>query len=432
MRGATVVAAALALGVLVLGVYDRPVAPDRPGVTSVSFSFWGTFAELATWRRVAAAFEAAHPGTAVRLEWWPERYHGKSQRALASGAPPDVMLLQDEPFRRFCAAGRVRDLTPLAAANPLFAADRFDTTAVESFRYRGRRYGMPVFGGPIVVFYNKDLFDLAGVPYPPDDWTWDEFLDTCRRLTRDTDGDGETDTFGVNIVKWWVFWLPWVWSSGGSLMDEARTRCVLDTPEAVRGLTFYRDLKWKHHVAPQPGEFHQMGQDMMFLTDRVAMLLTGAYKMPLLRNTAKRWDVAHMPVGPAGRVTRVTWDCLAIPTDAARPDAAWAFIRFVTGPEGQQILARAGRSLPARIASQADFVRPETPQREEVFVEALRYARMQPLNEHWQAMHQIVFKDSDRMLLSDAESGLSPAAFARSVTVEVNDLLERERRKQKP
>jgi len=425
MRGVLVVGAAAALGAAVLFVYDRPTAPAEPGVTTIRFSFWGNVEELATWRSVAGAFREAHPDVAVKLEWWPERYHGKSQRALASGDPPDVMLLQDEPFARFCAAGRVRDLTDLAAADPLFSPERFDATAVESFRHRGRQYGIPVFGGPIVVFYNLDLFDDAGVPYPPTDWTRDDFLRTCTRLTRDTDGDGRTDVFGVNLVRWWVFWLPWVWGSGGRLLDDARTQCLLDSPEAIDGLAFYMDLRWRHHVAPQPGEFHQMGQDLMFISGRVAMLLTGAYKMPLLRQTTMRWDVAPLPSGPAGPVTRVTWDCLAIPADAAEPDAAWTFIRYVTGPEGQRLLARAGRSVPARIAGQADFVRPDTPQREEVFINALRSARMQPLNEHWQAMHQIIIEEGDKMLLPDPARRLSPAEFARRVTKRLNDFFGR-------
>jgi multiple sugar transport system substrate-binding protein len=420
MRGVLIVSAALTLGAFVLVVYDRPAATAEPGVTTIRFSFWGSDDELATWQDVTAAFRAVHPEVAVKLDWWPERYYEKSQRALGSGDPPDVMLIQDEPFARFCAAGRIRDLTDRVKSDPRFHLDRFAGTAVQSFAYRGRPYGMPVFGGPIVVFYHRALFDRFGVPYPKPDWTWDDFLRTCQALTRDTDGDGRTDVFGVNLVRWWVFWLPWVWGAGGDLLDPTYTRCVLDTPEAIRGLEFYMDLRWRHHVAPQPNEFGQMGQDMMFLTGRVAMLLTGPYKMPFVRQTSLDWDVAPMPTGPAGQATRVTWDCLAIPSEARHPDAAWTFVAYVTGPEGQRLLARAGRNLPARLANLPDFVRPDTPEHEEVFVDALRYARMQPLNVYWQDLHQIVFKESDRMLLLDPAKRLSPADFARRVTRQLN------------
>jgi multiple sugar transport system substrate-binding protein len=374
--------------------------------------FWGAFEEWEMWQRIGEAFERRHPAIRVKLEYYPgAQYADKVRVMLASGKPTDVILFQDEPFPPFCEFGKFEDLTPyLAREGGAPDLDRdYWPTAVASFRWRGRTYGIPVWGGDNLIYINKDQFDRLGAPYPEPDWTVDDFLRTCQALTRDVEGDGRIDYYGFT-PPYWLYWLPFLHAFGARVLEAdgpfpieaARARWALVGAEAVAAARFAQDLVWKHHVAPREGEAGQVGQNVLFLTGRVAMFTSGPWEMPFLNRTDLRWDVVHVPRGPGGRGTRVTWDALVMAADSTRKDQAWTFIRFAAGREAQEIVARTQRSVPALVAVKDLFVeaRPNREVHVERFIEGMAYARMQPITDQWEKMATPVSQEFG-MLLRD-------------------------------
>jgi multiple sugar transport system substrate-binding protein len=103
-----------------------------------------------------------------------------------------------------------------------------------------------------VVYYNKNLFDQAGVAYPQAGWSWDDFLKAAQALTKDTNGDGATDQYGVGTELEAIRLAPFVWQNGGEIVDDPAkpTRLALDTPAATEAFQWFVDLQVKHHVAP--------------------------------------------------------------------------------------------------------------------------------------------------------------------------------------
>ena len=386
--------------------------------------FWGAFEEWEMWQRIAEAFERRHPAIRVKLEYYPgDRYNDKVRVMLASGKPTDVILFQDEPFPPFCEFGKFEDLTPyLGREGEGLDLDRdYWPTAVQSFRWRGRTYGVPVWGGNNLIYINKDQFDRLGVPYPREDWTVDDFLRTCRALTRDLDRDGRIDAYGFT-PPYWLYWLPLLHAFGARLLEAegpypieaSRARWAFQGPEALAAVRFAQDLVWKEHVAPREGEAGQIGQNVLFLTGRVAMFTSGPWEMPFLNRTDLRWDVVHVPRGPAGRGTRVTWDALVIAADSRRKDEAWTFIRFCAGREAQEIVARTQRSVPALVAVKDLFVeaRPNRQVHVERFIEAMAYARMQPITDQWEKMATPVTQEFSTLLRDPA---YTPEAMLRKL-----------------
>src|SRR5262245_37518958 len=166
------------------------------------------------------------------------------------------------------------DLGPyLARAPDEYAPGRFFPTALETFRPGGVQYGLPWNGGQLMMFYNRKLFREAGVPDPPPrDWTWKEWLDACKKLTQDKDGDGRIDQFGTEVNANYMYsLLPWIWMFGGDIVDPAMRRCTMDTPAGRQTLAFLRDLIYRYHVAPRSSEFTGMGGNVMFMTGRLGM-----------------------------------------------------------------------------------------------------------------------------------------------------------------
>jgi multiple sugar transport system substrate-binding protein len=395
--------------------------------TEIRYCFFGGFEDWNMWRTVKAEFERANPDLSVRLLYWPgSSYEYKLQLTMAAGTAPDVIDVQDEPFAAYVKMGQFEDLGPyMRRVSSPYSPDRFFPTALETFRVDGVQYGLPWNGGQLMIYYNRTLFRQTGLPDPPPrDWSWTEWLDACKKLTRDWDGDGRVDQFGTEVNANYMYsLLPWVWMFGGDIVDPAMKRCTLDTPEGRQTLVFLRDLIYHHHVAPRSSEFTGMGGNVMFMTGRLGMQMNGVWNIPFMRQTDIDWDVTFLPRGPAGRFSRGTWDGVAMYRKSRYKEAAWRFIQFATGERGQYHVAQTGRAIPPR-KSQAyapAFTRPDTPQHEERCLEAMADFRTQRMPERWAEMNVVLKREMEKLY---SDSGNAELA-ARNLQRDIDAILSR-------
>jgi multiple sugar transport system substrate-binding protein len=146
----------------------------------------------------------------------------------------------------------------------------------------------------MLLFYNKAVFDAAGVSYPPaaaeDAWTWDEFLDAARKLTRDVSGrhpgepgfdPDQISMYGVSFeTDQWYGYLPFIYSNGGEVVDESGSRLLLDSPQAVEAIQRLADLMWVQHVMPTPEQQRSLpASDALMQTGQLAMDIRGQWKL---------------------------------------------------------------------------------------------------------------------------------------------------------
>ena len=155
-----------------------------------------------------------------------------------------------------------------------------------------------------------------------------------------------------------------------------------------------------------------MGAGVGFFTGRVAMYSSGPWAMPFLNETALDYDVAHVPIGPGGRHTRVTWDCLVMFAGSKRKEEAWKLIRFATSLDGERVVAGYQRSVPALRAAADEFVRHNPRVTARRFIEAFEYARMQPISMKWQTMNREMAPYWERFAFGD----LSPVDTVAEMT----------------
>lgn len=232
----------------------------RPGESpgnELRFSYWGGFDDHQMWQEVLQAFNSRRPDVRVSPEWLPlSGYTAKIAQELVAGDAPDVMMTQDEPFPRY-ARDQFASLDDLLRDDPAAQKDLDDCwpTATSSFQFAGSLRGVPLMGGNVLIYCNQLAFDRASrfhgrpVPLPSHDWTLDDFLDTCRLLTIDADGDGRTDQFGF-MQPHWVYYLPFIWANGAELTDPARSKWTLQGPQALAALAMYGDLRHRWRVTP--------------------------------------------------------------------------------------------------------------------------------------------------------------------------------------
>jgi multiple sugar transport system substrate-binding protein len=191
-----------------------------------------------------------------------------------------------------------------------------------------------------VLFYNQDMFDQAGVPYPQPGWTWDDVIQYGLKLTRDVDGDGNVDQYAIGNVPWEIF----VWGYGGETYDE-QGRCMLDTPEAIAGLTLYRDLIWKYKIMPSPQHLTQsLNAQEMFKTGRLGMFGLGIWCVPDFREIEGfAWDIGPMPAGPRRKITKLVTAGWAVYSGTEHPRESWELVKYLSGPEAQTYQMRIWR-----------------------------------------------------------------------------------------
>jgi len=388
------------------------------GKTRIRFSFWGSFVELQLWERMKELHEKRHPDVVVDLQYSPGEYHRKLRLQFISKTACDVIMVDDEFFPTYCAANHLFDLEPfIREQNDRLRLDDFLPTSIESFTYNGTRYAMPWDGFSMLVFYNKDLFDREGLPYPEDEWTWEQFRELSRALTKDLDGDGRTDQFGCNLGFDWLSVEPLIWSYGGRILTEDRSRCAMNSPETIAALQFIYDLKFEDKVMPGTGELSGMATEIQILTGRIAMLQAAAYILNNMRDVeAMRWDIVHMPSGPAGKATRVSWDGLAVYANSDHPREAWRFIETVLSDEGQELVGSLQRAMPVRrSAVLAHYVTEDTPQEEKKFLEAMEYGRPTPITEAYGEMQIVMANELERLSLGNTTPRETVEALQRKV-----------------
>lgn len=352
---------------LVLTSATRAAAQDA---TEISFAFWGDPAEMEAYESLCDAFEAENPDVRISTEYTPGQteYQTKISTSFAAGSEPDVFLINFRRFGQYAASGGIAPLGDRLAASPLLPLDDFYPQPIEAFTFNGQLYGVPQNFSSLVVYFNRDLFDAAGLPYPAPGWTWDEFLNAAIALTQDFNGDGFVEQYGVGIEPSLIRYVPFIWGTGGEIVDnvDAPTELTLDTPEARAGIQFVVDLSLAHEVAPTEPEVLAEDDQSRFMNGRTAMFFQSRRPVPTLREIGDfRWDAAPLPVGPAGPVTVLHSDAFCMSTRAAederKSEAAWRFIEFAMSVPGQELLATTGRTVPSRIsvANSPAFLPPE-------------------------------------------------------------------------
>jgi multiple sugar transport system substrate-binding protein len=336
----------------------RALGQDEAAVT---FAFWGDPAERVAYEEVIEGFEAAQPGIQVETIYTPgqDDYQTKIATSFSAGNPPDVFLINYRRYGQYAARGALEPLgSRLAESETLDEADFYDVP-LDAFRYQGGElFCLPQNVSSLVVYYNADLFAAAGVSLPAGDWTWDDFVATATALTVDGDGDGFADQHGLVVDPGFIRYAPFIWGAGGEIVDDVDrpTQLTLDTAEAKAGIQWFMDLGiQRHNVVPTEAEVLAEDNESRFMNGRAAMLMQSRRIVPTLREIDDfTWDVAPLPRGPeAAGVLHSDAFCLAAESDAK--DAAWAFIEYAVGVEGQTALAATGRSVPSlRAVAESD------------------------------------------------------------------------------
>jgi multiple sugar transport system substrate-binding protein len=255
----------------------------------------------------------------------------------------------------------VTDLTTLIEKDPTFRLDDYYPNVVDIARRGKALYAIPQDFTPMVVYYNKRLFDKAGVPYPTSDWNFAQFRDVAKKLTIPGDSsEAPPKQYGFAFTNWPAGWVMWLWNNGADHVapDGSKTTGYLDSPKAVEALTYLRGLVTEDKVAPSISQTAALGVDP-FANGQAAMAISGHWSLV---------GYKAAPKGPDGK-PKITWDDLgvvalphetpesqtvmyesgyAIGAHSKHKDLAWKFIKYMTSHRVQSVYQSSGIAVCGR------------------------------------------------------------------------------------
>ena len=355
---------------------------------------WGDVIEMGNVNKIIKDIKAKK-GITVVQERAPagNPYLEKLMTQAAANMAPDIIFVEASNFKELYDRGLLLNLSEFMKNDTSGEIDikGYYPEIVDRFTIDGNLYVIPRDIAPIgVVFYNKEAFNDAGLPYPTDDWDWDKFLDTAKKLMKEENGH----VVRYGFIDEWTMWDPWVYSNGGAVVDDVRNpkKCVLDSKAATDGMQFRADLSLKHKVAPVPAVISQQTQGWygtagLFVNGQVGMFMSGYWKSGFFRTHSKLdFDIVMFPKGPGGKRAFGTGGSgYAITSQCKNPQAAWEVLKRFSGEQGQRDLASQGGLQPAimKLAQSEIFMDNKPPKNKKIMHEAVSHIVFTPLTRHW-------------------------------------------------
>lgn len=268
-------------------------------------------------------------------------YFTAMQTRLAGGTAPEVYELNYENFVSYATQGVLADVTPY------FAASQFDTSvlneaALKAFQYEGKQYGLPETFSNVLLFYNKNLFDQAGIAYPTADWTWADEQKAAEKIR----ALGK-NTFGIFHPVQTSEFFKTVQQNGGSLLSADKKSYTINTPENVATLEAMVN-RIKSGVMPTPAQVGAAGDWSLFQSGRLGMIVTGVWAFPQFTKEIKdfKWDVQVEP-GNIKKATHFFSNGLVLNKDSKLGAQAFEFAKFMSSSkEAAKIRIDANWELP--------------------------------------------------------------------------------------
>ncbi len=347
---------------------------------------WAGVDEMPSDELSLAEFKKRYPHINVLYEPNPGRvYEEKILTALVADEPPDVFLLDSKLIPTFTNKHVLLDLRPYLSKLSIDTSLWFPN--VLNIARRGNSlYAFPKGFTPIMVYYNKQLFRSAQIPYPTSDWTWDDYLETARQLTKDTNGDGTIDQYGTAFTNYYYQWIPWIWSAGGDVVDVNGFHATefLNSERTESAIQFLIDLRNKHNVSPDLGTWVQSEKTgtsyALFSNGKLAMLTSGHWLMPkfvkYIQDGTLDIGVAPLPQYPEANKVNVMYESgWCVPVNTKHPEEAVLLASFMAGEVTARVRSSQRLEIPSVISVAEENVRTDVTGLEKIFFDEVKYCR---------------------------------------------------------
>ncbi|BFH61330.1 ABC transporter substrate-binding protein [Paenibacillus azoreducens] len=324
-------------------------------VVELKFTTWGELTADSVEKKLADQFNETHPNIKVTFEPVPgDGYATKLTTSLAAGQAPDVFLIGEGDYFKYVDKGVVEPLDDFIKSDSSFKTDIFQPDLINMGKINDKLYYLPKDFNPLALWYNKRMFDEAKIPYPNEKWTWDDMISAAQKLTK-KDDKGKVKEFGFNATKWEYPIYIYLWLNGTDIGNEDGTKAegFMNSDKTVAAMEKYVALtKGDNRVSPTPQDTETLGGDSsMFMTDKLAMMITGRWVKSDLDKSDVQYGSALIPTGANGeRASIIAAAGWAMNANGKHKKEAFELMKWLSGTEAQKARSEKGQVLPATIA----------------------------------------------------------------------------------
>lgn len=282
-----------------------------------------------------ALFEEQNPG--IKVEYvsgiLKEDYPEWLSEQLILGKAPDVFLVPGEYFNDLAEIGALKDLSEMIEDDTGFEKEAFYSSVFAYGMYDEGQYALPYECAPKLMFVNKSILDKEGLEVPKEDWTWDDFYEICRAVTKDADGNGTLDQFGAVEYTWEEAFD----SNGVKLFNRQGTECYFADEQVEEAIVFVEKLQKLYEGYNITARDFDLGkvafQPMLFSEYRAYK----PYPLSIKKYSGFEWECISMPAGKSGsNIAGLDTLMVAMNENTVNQEYAWEFMKLLTYDEGIQ------------------------------------------------------------------------------------------------
>ena len=289
--------------------------------------------------RCIEEFNKIYPDVEIVLEpSTSDEFWTKLEAASTGGSSADVFWMNGPNITKYAKGGMLMPIDEFLE-DSVINLDNYPESMVQLYNIDGKQYGVPFCFDTIGVWYNKEIFDEAGVPYPEDDWTWEEMVDIARQLTKE---DGSVYGIAAPLSNQTTYYNT-IYAMGGEVISEDKKQSGYDKPETQAGIQCWVDLL-KEGISPSLASLTEASADAQFLSGRLAMCWNGSWFASTIASSELKdvIDVAELPSLNGTKATVIHGSINAISSNTKNPQAAWKWVEFLSGETANIICAEEG------------------------------------------------------------------------------------------
>jgi len=380
---------------LVFCLFEVAMAQEK---VNIKYSFWGNPASIGVEEDIIKEFTKVHPEIQVDTVVVPyPDYHPKIMTMIAGGQSPDVMRIDTQFLANFIKAEAIKPLNDLVQQDKI-NLDLYYKGGLLENTHDGKLYGLPWGTAPVYLIYNIKMFNDAGVEIPQVGWKWEDFVEAATSIAG---GEGTEHRYGYGHNEFNLFTgiIPFVWTTGGDVFDETRSKFTMDDPRVLSRLDeMARLIEYGAFANP----FEMTSTDVVtrwFANNRIAMRLGSAIDVLSIQAIeGVDFDVTHFPCGEnVLQTTIVKSNAMSISAVTEHSEEAWAFLKFLREPGGvgDILYSKSKRVPPAANIPElwdlyADPTKPPKSIREITDLISSTYGRTLPIRPGWTEIQGIL------------------------------------------
>lgn len=296
----------------------------------------------------------------IQVTPW-DQYWTMLEAGATGGSLPDVFWMHSNVFTQYAEYDMLMDLTDKINDSADIDLSKYPADIVGLYNYDGKQFAVPKDYDTIALWYNKTMFDEAGISYPDDTWTWDTFADAAKKLTKD---DGSQYGFAMATSNNQDGWYNIVYSMGGEIINDAKDQSGLDNPNTIKAIKFISDLA--KDCAPAYDVMSENNPETLLSSGTVAMAMSGSWMLPAVCDmdyVKENCDLAVLPkdAGTGKRVSIYNGLGWAAAANTDMPDEAWKLIEYLGSEKAQQKQSDLGIVISAYEGTEKNWInsRPE-------------------------------------------------------------------------